>query len=154
MFEFERAADDIDTTTGERSAQALLDRTPSGPALANVIRGLLAQNLSVYVPGWAGLITAVEPTGATYQDPWVALTDEGGLFIDPTTRTVEDSFGNLYQWPSTLTTIEGQFFNERTGETVPILPLENDGTGFTSEAEPFNFLPWAIAAAAAFVFLR
>lgn len=146
-----RLADDIDTTTGERSAQAFLDRTPSGPALANVIRGLLAQNLSVYVPGWAGLITAVEPTGSTYQDPWVALTDEGGLFVEPSTRTVEDSFGNLYQWPATLTTIEGQFLNERTGETVPVIPLEN--TGYEPEPPQLNVLPWALAAAAVY-FLR
>tara|TARA_R100000655_G_scaffold19755_2_gene41041 strand:+ start:1935 stop:2384 length:450 start_codon:yes stop_codon:yes gene_type:complete len=146
--------EDLDATTTGRSAERYLDRIPSGPALANVIKGFLSQGFSVYVPGWAGLITAIEPTGSSFQDPWVALTDEGGLFIEPTTRTVEDSFGNLYEWPSTLTTIEGQFFNERTGETVPVLPLENEGTGFTSEAEPFNFVPWAIAAAAAFVFLR
>ena len=146
--------EDLDATTTGRSAERYLDRIPSGPALANVINGFLSQGFSVYVPGWAGLITAIEPTGSSFQDPWVALTDEGGLFIEPTTRTVEDSFGNLYQWPSTLTTIEGQFFNERTGETVPVLTLDDDDDDSTSEAEPINLVPWAIAAAAAFVFLR
>lgn len=142
---------DIDEVSGAKTAEIFFDRTPSGPALAAVINGFLSRNLFVYVPGWPGVLTATERTGNSYQQPWVALTDEGGIFVDPLTRTVEDSFGVTYAWPTTLTTIEPVQINEN-GESVPVND-DDDAPEPEGLVLPASW-PWIAGGLAAILFLR
>lgn len=135
---------DQSAETTADAADAYTERIPSGPAIAGVVNSLLKKQSAVYVPGWPGLIVATERTGSSWEKPWIALTDEGGLFVDPQTRIVEDSYGVFYDWPSTLTTIEGITAD---GEPVAPSPVVN------VEAAEWSIPPAAIAAGAALLAL-
>jgi len=67
----------------------------------------------VYVPGWPGVVIAVERTSNTWSAPWIVITDRGSLFVDPFSQTITDALETDplagLQWPrvSDLASIEG-----------------------------------------------
>ena len=80
--------------------QYLLDQ---GSRPATFVAQALALKLKagpVYLPGWPGIALAVEKMDSGSSGPFVVVTDEGSLFVDPKWQTVEDAYGNDHPYPT------------------------------------------------------
>ncbi len=141
----------IDQTaeTTEKAAEDYEERIPAGAKVAAVINGYLRRGLGVYVPGWPGIIYATERTGSSWSEPWVAVTDEGAVLVDPVSRTVEYSYALTYTWPKTLITISAIGDDGQPADDEP--PPETTDPPATDPAVSVPVL--AIVAAAAAVLL-
>ena len=80
--------------------QYLVDQ---GSRPATFVGQALARKLKagpVYLPGWPGIALAVEKMDSGSSGPFVVVTDEGSLFVDPKWQTVEDAYGNVHPYPT------------------------------------------------------
>jgi len=106
----------------------------------------------VYMPGWPGVIVATEKTGAGWGAPWVAVTDEGSLFVDPTWMRVTDAYGAEHPWPTNSAVGRMERIYSDPAEEDP--ELDPDPEPEPKERDPAMILAVGMLALAALIGLR